>query len=181
MIIQRLKQVCFLALAILPAVSNSAIITYTDRAAFTVALGGLTTIEEDFNSQSLNLFTTSFSLELGDFVVSSSDVAGDSIGIRDSVYTNGSYFSPVEPDSASVDGTRFFGVNGSSGGPSFDVSFSSERFVFGFDWLDGDVTDSYAMSVLGQEFQGPPFDDTVYPSSGQQFSGFLRMLNLLLI
>ncbi len=155
MILQRLKKVFLpalvLVLAILPAVSNSAIITYTDRATFTTALAGLATIEEDFNNQSLNLFTAGFSLDLGDFTVSSSDVAGDNIGVVDGVPTQNL------GSNESVDGTRFFGIEGSSGGPSFNISFNTSRYVFGFDWLDGDSTDSYAMEVLGEVFEAPPF------------------------
>jgi len=152
MILQRLKKVFLLALVTLPAVSNSAIITsYTDRAAFTAALGGLATIEEDFDSQSLNLFTSGFSLDLGDFIISSTDVANDNIGVVDGVPTQNL------GNNQSVDGTRFFGIEGSGGGPGFNISFDTSRYVFGFDWLDGDNTDSYAMEVLGQVFEDAPF------------------------
>lgn len=152
MIPHKFKLACLLTLAMLPAVSNSAVITqYTDRTAFTAALGGLATIEESFDAQSLNLFTSAFSLDLGDFIVSSNDVAGDDIGVVDGVPTQN--LSQNE----SVNGSRFFGIEGSAGGPSFNIAFDNQRFVFGFDWLDGDSTDSYAMSVLGQTFENPPF------------------------
>ncbi|NVK56584.1 MAG: PEP-CTERM sorting domain-containing protein [Alteromonadaceae bacterium] len=165
-----------IALTILPSLTQAALITsYTDRTSFVAALGGLATIEEDFNGLSESLFTSAFDLNLGDFSIASNDVAGDSIGVRDLVTTNGSYFTPTHPENDSVDGTRFFGINGSSGGPSFTVSFSTERFVFGFDWLDGDVTDSYAMSVLGEVFENPPFDNTWDENS--QYRGFFGIVS----
>lgn len=178
MILRKYLSTIIFAVALLPTVANSAIITtYTDRNAFIAALNGLNTIEEDFNAQDLNLFTSAFNLDLGDFSVSSSDVAGDQIGIVDVVYDNDDWWDAPKPANlGSVDGTRFFGLNGSSGGPSFDVSFSTERFVFGFDWLDGDVTDSYAMTVLGQTFEGPPFDSS-YLERNSQYRGFFGIIS----
>lgn len=175
----KIKTVLMIALLFSTSFANAAIITtYTDRSSFIAALGGLATIEEDFNGQSTNLFTSAFSLDLGDFIVSSSDVAGDQIGIVDSVTTNGSFFTPSFPTNQSVDGSRFFGINGSSGGPSFNVGFSTERFVFGFDWLDGDVTDSYAMTLLGQVFEGPPFSPATFPNTSSDVPrGFFGIIS----
>ncbi|APE06502.1 PEP-CTERM sorting domain-containing protein [Alteromonas sp. MB-3u-76] len=174
MILRKCLSTVIFALALLPTVAHSAIITtYTDRSTFIAALNGLSTIEEDFNGQDLNLFTSAFNLDLGDFSVSSSDVASDQIGVVDSVDTNGSFFTPTFADSQSVDGSRFFGINGSDGGPSFNISFSTERFVFGFDWLDGDVTDSYAMTVLGQVFESAPFDNRFVDAVPRGFFGII--------
>ena len=139
-------------LALVPTFAHSALITtYTDRTLFLDALNNLAMIEEDFNNQSLNLFSTSFSLDLGDFIVSSGDVANDQIGIVDFVDTS------HMGNNQSVDGSQFFGITGGGGGPSFNIAFDTQRFVFGFDWLDGDATDSYALTVLGQTFESPPF------------------------
>ena len=171
MILQKFRKVFLLGLIALPAVSNAALITtYTDRATFTSALGGLATIEEDFDSKSLNLFTSAFSLDLGDFVISSSDVASDNIGVVDGVPTQNL------GSNQSVDGTRFFGIEGNSGGPSFNISFDTNRFVFGFDWLDGDSSDSYAMSVLGQTFENPPFGRSTV---GRGFFGIISDTSFL--
>lgn len=174
------KATAIFALLCSASIANAAIITtFTDKSAFIVALSGQTTIEEDFNSRSLSLFNSAFSLDLGDFIVSSNDVAGDQIGVVDGVYTNGSYFTPSFPDTnQSVDGTRFFGINGSNGGPSFNVGFSTERFVLGFDWLDGDVTDSYAITLLGQVFEGPPFSPATWPNTSVDTPrGFFGMIS----
>lgn len=160
------------------SMAQSAIITtYTDRDAFISALGGLTIIEEDFNSRPLQTFDAAFSLDLGDFTVSSDDVAGDTIGVTDVVYDNDHWWDEPKPENlGSVDGTRFFGINGSAGGPSFDVSFSTERYVFGFDWLDGDVTDSYAMTVLGEVYESPPFDSG-YLIRNSPYRGFFGVIS----
>ena len=152
MFIRKCRNAFFAIAALMPVISNAAIITqYTDRAAFIAALGGLGTIEEDFNSKPLNLFTSAFLLDLGDFKVSSTDVMSDNIGVVNSVPTQNM------SGNQSVNGSRFFGVEGYYGGPSFNISFNTQRFIFGFDWLDGDDTDSYAMSVLGTTFENPPF------------------------
>jgi len=141
-----------LAFTLVPTLANASLITtFTDRASFLSNIGGLSTIEENFDAQSLNLYTSSFSLDLGDFIVSSQDVASDNIGVVDSVPTQNL------GNNESVDGSRFFGIDGSNGGPSFKIAFDTQRFIFGFDWLDGDSTDSYALTVLGQTFENPPF------------------------
>ena len=152
MTFKKYLSVMLFTLSLIPTMASSAIITtYTDRATFLSALGGLATIEENFDAQSLNLFTTAFSLDLDDFTVSSLDVAADNIGVVDGVPTQNL------GSNQSVDGSRFFGIEGNSGGPGFTISFNTQRFIFGFDWLDGDNTDSYAMNVLGQTFENPPF------------------------
>ncbi|MDB2330499.1 hypothetical protein N9V74_02190 [Alteromonas sp.] len=165
MSIKKLLNTCLLAIAFTPAIANSAIITsYTDRAAFIAALNGLGTIEETFDSQATNLFTSGFTLDLGDFIVSSTDVKSDNIGVVDSVPTQNL------GSNQSVNGSRFFGIEGSDGGPSFNIEFDSQRFIFGFDWLDGDSTDSYAMSVLGTTFENPPFGTSTV---GRGFFGII--------
>ncbi len=121
--------------------------TFTDRAAFLEALGNSTIIEEDFNNQSLQTFNSAFNLELGDFSISSNDVASDTIGVRQNYLGN----------NIGIDGTRYFGITGNYGGPSFEVAFDTERYVFGFDYEDVDPTDSYAIEILGQTFEDPPF------------------------
>jgi hypothetical protein len=141
-----------LAFTLIPTLAHSTLITtFTDRTAFVNSIGMLATIDENFDTQSLNLFTSGFTLDLGDFIVSSTDVASDNIGIVDGVPTQNL------GTNQSVDGSRFFGIEGRSGGPSFKIAFGTNRFIFGFDWLDGDSTDSYALDVLGEVFENPPF------------------------
>ncbi len=152
MILRKHFTTILLAFSLVPTFAHSALITtFTDRASFLSNIAGLSTIEENFDAQSLNLYTSSFSLDLGDFIISSQDVAADNIGVVDGVPTQN--LSSNE----SVDGSRFFGIDGSNGGPSFKIAFDTQRFIFGFDWLDGDNSDSYALTVQGQTFESPPF------------------------
>lgn len=139
-------------------VSNSvsaALVTYTNRATFEgfIASSGAI-VREDFNSRPLETFTAAFSKDYGDFTIASSNVASDTIGVLNTRFEiNG---GPTA-GSPNIDGTPFFGLHGSDGGPTFTISFDTPRFVFGFDYVDTDTTDSYAVTVLGTTFEGPPF------------------------
>ncbi len=165
MSIKKLLHAFFAITALTPVIANAALITsYTDRATFVSALNGLGTIEENFNNRPVNLFTSAFLLDLGDFKVSSTDVMSDNIGVVNSVRTQNM------GGNQSVNGSRFFGIEGANGGPSFNINFATQRFIFGFDWLDGDNTDSYAMSVLGTTFENPPFGTSTV---GRGFFGII--------
>lgn len=154
-----------LAFSLVPTFAHSALITtFTDRASFLSNIGGLSTIEENFDAQSLNLYTSSFSLDLGDFIVLYQDVAADNIGVVDGVPTQNL------GSNQSVDGSRFFGIDGSNSGPSFKIAFDTQRFIIGFDWLDGDSTDSCALTVQGQTFESPPFGTSTV---GRGFFGII--------
>ena len=148
--------VFFLPLIFMDAKAFGAYTVYTNYADWVAAVGSTGELE-NFNSTSTQTFSDPFNVTgFNDFSISGT-THSDTIGI---VAGSGT---------ANIDGTNYFGWEGSSDGPDITFTFGSPVSMFAFDWVDTDPTDSFKIVFGALEWTEPPFSS----STGSGFFGIV--------
>lgn len=143
---KRVLSLSVLFVFLLSGVSFAAFTTYTNQAAWEAAVPGAI-VNEDFNSSAVGYWTDPINESFTGFTITGS-TEGDNIGIVDGA------------GAANLNGTNYLGWNGSGTGPSMTITFTSPTTSFGFDWNDTDNTDSYKITIDGNDWTEPPFSAT---------------------